>query len=387
MLRALRGEQTDGTPAAPAYLMLFLADFQRAYYIEQYRLRTRGQSRYAVDHEEDTRFRAQALYQACGIFKVQPDWMEVRRGASRAWAARTDIVTQDGVLHYEDRETGQRLPMYAVPVPRGDARLMAQNKSEEDLWDTSKQVQSREQIDALIPVRDADTLLARGDLDLPRRVVADYGERYFISTVLDTPYSYAYDYVGFQGLMLMPHDNRELFHYLLARQLAQTQAEMEAWAATGIDGVYVEEVFSGADLISPRAYDEFVFDYNRPYFRHMSGLGLMPIHYVCGDVVPRLDRIAQLDIAAVAVEESKKAFVIEIDEVVERAGDRVAVFGNIDAVRYGLNGTMAEMAAETRRQMRAGARARGFVVSMGSPFPLDTNPRVIDAMVATAHGA
>jgi uroporphyrinogen-III decarboxylase len=46
---------------------------------------------------------------------------------------------------------------------------------------------------------------------------------------------------------------------------------------------------------------------------------------------------------------------------------------------------MEEMAAEVKRQIRIGAQAKGFVVSTGSPFPLDTNPRLIDTLVATAH--
>jgi uroporphyrinogen-III decarboxylase len=101
--------------------------------------------------------------------------------------------------------------------------------------------------------------------------------------------------------------------------------------------------------------------------------------------MPRLERIAQLDIAAVAVEESKKSFRIEIEEVVQGVGGRVAVMGNIDAVRFGTHATTDEMAAEVRRQACAGTAARGFVVGTGSPFPLDTNPRMIDALVATAH--
>jgi uroporphyrinogen-III decarboxylase len=185
--------------------------------------------------------------------------------------------------------------------------------------------------------------------------------------------------------MLIQHDQPKLFHYLLERRLERTKRYMEAWAAVGIHGVYVEEVFTGADIISPHAYDEYVFAYNRPYFRHMNGLGLLPIHYVCGDVVPRLDRMVQLDIAAVGVEESKKTFTIEIEEVVRQVDGRAAVLGNIDAVRYGPGATLEEMAAEAKRQLRIGQRAKGFMLSTGSPFPLDTNPRVIDTMVATAH--
>jgi hypothetical protein len=383
--RILRGERPDCIPAAPAYLVLFLADFERAYYIELYRRQIGDLASYAIDHEEDTRFRAEAFYQSYGIFKTRPDWMELHRGASRTWANRVNIVNVDGVLHYEDKENGLRVPMRDVPLPRGESRLIANSRAKTDLWDTAATIQSKEHVDERLPIPTADELLDRGDFDLPMRIVADYGDRFFLTSILDTPFSNAYDLLGFQGLMTFQYDQRELFHYLLDRQLAKTKVVMEAWARAGVHGIYVEEVFTGADLISPRAYDEFVYAYNRPYFEYMSGLGLFPIHYVCGDVIPRLDRIAQLDIAAVAVEESKKSFTIEIAEVVERVNGRLTVLGNIDAVKFGPGATMAEMTTEVRRQARIGARAKGFLVSTGSPFPLDTNPRLIDVMVETAH--
>ncbi len=385
MFKALLGEKPDALPAAPCYLCLFLADFERVYYIEQYRRRMGRRLRYPIDHAEDTFFRAQALYQSYGVFKTPPDWIEVGQGASKAWAERTEIVLHEGVLCYEDKTSGVRVPMHTVPMPYGDAALSESSSSSQDVWDSSAQLLSQEDVDAQLPVLTAEQWLARGDFDLPRQVAADYGGHYFISTILDTPFSDAYDLLGFQGLMLIQHDRPDLFHYLLQRKLAQTQELMEAWAAVGIHGVYVEEVFTGADMISPRSYDKFVFAYNQPYFRHMRALGLLPIHYVCGDVIPRLERMVEYDIAAVAVEESKKNFQIDIAEVVERVAGRAAVFGNVDAVRYGLHATLDEMAAEVERQARIGATAKGFVVSTGSPFPLDTNPRLIDTLVTAAH--
>ena len=373
MVRALTGQRPDRLPAAPAYLSLFLADFERAFYVEQYRQRLRGRSRYSVDHDEDTIFRAEAIYQSYGIFKVRPDWIEAHCGPGRDWAEETDVVEEDGDLFFEDWSTGQRTPM------------LGPKSSLTDLWDSPAQIRDRSDVDAQLPVPAADELLAGGEFDLLRQVVADYGDRYFITTILDTPFSDAYDLLGFQGLMVIQHDQPDLFHYLLERKLAQAKEVMAACAACGIHGVYAEEVFTGADLISPRSYDQFVCRYNLPYFSHMRSLGLLPIHYVCGDSIPRLERMIEYDVAAVAVEESKKGFQIEIEEVVDRVAGRAAVLGNIDAVRFGLHATADEMAVEVRRQAAIGARAKGFVVSTGSPFPLDTNPRLIDAMVETAH--
>lgn len=387
VIQALSGKTSDQVPAAPAYLVLFLADLERAAYIEQYRQRMQGIKRYPVDHQEDTQFRAQAIYQAYSIFQERPDWMEIGQGANRLWTERTKIVENDGILYYQDKLSGERLPMHDSPLPYGSQETIDELKhyAAQDIWDSSEEVQSKEQVDALLPLPDPKAMLERGDFDLPKKVVADYGGSILITTILDTPFSNAYDILGFKGLMTIQRKNPKLFHYILERQMEVTKKEMEVWSEVGVHGVYVEEVFTGADMISPRAYDEFVFSYNQPYFEYMSGLGLLPIHYVCGDVIPRLERIVKYDIAAVGVEESKKNFEIEIEEVVRKVAGRTAVLGNIDAVRYGENTPLEEMAAEADRQLRIGREAQGFLLSTGSPFPLNTNPRLIDTMIATAH--
>jgi hypothetical protein len=141
LIRALTGQKPDVLPATPAYLCLFLADFERSFYIEQYRLRLRecGTGRYPIDHAEDTLFRARAIAQSYGIFKVRPDWIEADRGLSRARAARMDILERDGQLFYQDRLSGKLVAMHKAPLPRGDAELSEVNRSESDVLDLSAQ--------------------------------------------------------------------------------------------------------------------------------------------------------------------------------------------------------------------------------------------------------
>jgi hypothetical protein len=385
MFKSLMGEKTDAVPAAPSYLSLYLADAFRTHYIEQYRNCMKGRKRYPMEHAEDTYFRMQALIHSYDVFKTPPDWIEVGTGVSKSWAERTEIVTREGILCYEDKLSGVCVPMQAIPVPYGDEPLDETIPSGRDIWDISGQISSRGDVEAQMPIMSTEDWLERGDFDLPLKVVAEYGDRYFISTILDTPYSDMYDYLGFRGLMVFQRRKPELLQLLLQRRLMQSKEVMAAWAATGIHGVYVEEVFSGADIISPQSYVTFIFSYNQPYFEHMGALGLSAIHYVCGDVLPRLEYMVEYDIAAVAVEESKKGFRIELAEVVERVAGRKTVIGNIDAVRFGIHATPEEMSAEVRRQAGIGAQARGFIASTGSPFPLETDPRMIDTLVATAH--
>ena len=73
----------------------------------------------------------------------------------------------------------------------------------------------RDWVDARLPIRTAAELLARGDFDLPRMIVADYGDDLFVSTILETPFSGAYGLLGFQGLMLIQYDRPALLHHLL----------------------------------------------------------------------------------------------------------------------------------------------------------------------------
>jgi hypothetical protein len=381
---ALTGRQPDVVPAAPCYPLLFLGDFFRANYGEQYRRLLRARTRCRIDHLQDTYFRAQALYQAYGIFKVRADWMEVPLGTSLAWAEQTDVVQDAGNLYFEDRQTGARSPVSAITV-YGDPDMSGQLPSLTDIHDNRSQYASPAEIDARLPVEPPEALLRSGSWDLPAQVMADYGAEYFIAAIVDPPFSDTYRHLGFEGLMLSQREQPELLHYLLQRKLAQGQAELEAWAATGLHGLFAEETFTGADMISPKHYDRFVFAYNQPYFHHARQSGLLSVHYVCGDALPRLPRLLELDIDAIAVEESKKGFQLEIEDLVERVNGRCAVFGNIDAVKFGLNAPLEAMAAETQRQAQAGARAKGFVASTGSPFPHDTNPRLIDTLVSAAH--
>jgi hypothetical protein len=385
MLQLLDGSQPDVLPAAPLYLGLYLEDFIRNYYAEQYTLLAQPSGSHKVSHAEDTELRAHAFYQAYGVFKSPPDWMSVYPGASYAWAKRMQIVLRDGEPYYHELDTGVQMPMRATPLQMGDQRLNPNPKYEADIWDASQDIRNVHDIEALIPLQTPDEILASGAFELPRRVVFDYGGRRFLHTILDTPYSDSYDLLGFQGLMLIQNQRPHILHALLERKLAQSKALIDAWAGVGLHGVFVEEVFSGADMISPENFDRFVLKYNRPYFAYMRSQGLRPIYYLCGDAIPRINQISQLDIVAVAVEESKKNFELRIEDVVAGVDGRKIVFGNIDAVQYGLHAGMDAMTAEVRRQAAAGRLARGFVVSTGSPFPLDTNPRLVDTLVETAH--
>ena len=136
--------------------------------------------------------------------------------------------------------------------------------------------------------------------------------------------------------------------------------------------MWIEECLSSADLISPRDYERLAFPTARRFIQDVRGLGLMVVFYYCGDVIPRMPWLRRLGMDALAVEESKKGFSVDIADVIAGVDGACCVFGNVDAVQVMCEGTKEAIRVEVDRQLRLGQRARGFVLCQGSPFTLDT---------------
>ncbi len=379
------GETPDVAPAAPSYIALFRADAEKRFYVEQYRERMQGATRYSPDHDEDVEFRANAIYKTYEMFCEMPDCIEVGPGPARAWAERFDILSDDSRMWYLDTVTGDRHDMMEASLPSGrDYLYGGAFSSEADVWDRSGLIQRREVIDKIVRLVPLEELEEQGVFDLPKKIVREKGDTYFIIVYDGTPYTAAY-VLGFQGLMLAFYDNPDNLKHYINRVLEQRKPILRGFAEAGYDGIYAEEIFSGADIIAPDLFDEFVFPYNAEYFRLTRELGLLTAYYICGDPIPLLPRIGELDCDAVCCEESKKNFVLEIDEIVEKVGHDKCVFGNVDAPLFGVHAGKEQIETEVRRQVEAGKKAKGFVVSTGSPYPLNSPTTNIDALTAAAH--
>lgn len=388
MFEALWLRRPPVVPFAPVYPSLYLDSTTHRHYLEQYKRSMKPKSTIDIDHREDTKRRAEALYHGYGIFEHRCDWIEVYCGFSKQWASETAVEWPDFESEpvFVNKKTGKRVASDPEIFSYAASSYLGKGLSEnQDNWDCSMDFTSRSHVDEAIEIVKAEDLLGRGVLDFPKKVLDDYGERFFISTIVPTPLWSAYYLLGFQGMMTMMYDRPTLLHYLLERRLEQFMEIAKGFAAIGVHGIFVEECLTSADLVSPRHFDEFSFPYIKEMVKQVHQLGPVPILYYTGHVLPRLPRLKESGAAALAVEESKKDFVIEIGEVVKAVGDRMCVFGNIDAIGVGLQGTEGSIEREVARQLAAGAGAASFVMSTGSPFPRETNPRNVDDIAAATN--
>lgn len=97
------------------------------------------------------------------------------------------------------------------------------------------------------------------------------------------------------------------------------------------------------------------------------------IYYFCGNPEGKWDLLLEAGGDAIALEESKKNFVADIEKVAERIQGRCALLGNVDAVGVLQNGTERRLRAEIARQIAAGRRNGGrFITGLGSPVTPST---------------
>jgi len=225
-------------------------------------------------------------------------------------------------------------------------------------------------------------MLAGGAYDLMKLMVKRLGNDTFLCGAVGTPFWACYSALGFEGLLCAIVEKPALLECMLERRAAHCLEYARVLAAVGAHGVWIEECFTGGDILSPQQFRRFVRPYTGRLIKALKELGVIGVYYVCGDVMPRLDAIMEMAPDALAVEESKKGFSIDIAEVRKRVGQTIALLGNFDAIFLLEHGTPKAMENEVRRQMDSCAREGGFAMSMGSPMTLTTPPERLDLLAA-----
>ena len=83
--------------------------------------------------------------------------------------------------------------------------------------------------------------------------------------------------------------------------------------------------------------------------------------------------IISTGVDALAFEESKKGYKIDMDEIVDAVAGRCTLFGNLDPYNVLCQGTEMSLEIEIKKQMMSGKRNKGrFIMNTGSPVTPET---------------
>jgi uroporphyrinogen-III decarboxylase len=342
MLRALRGQPTDCTPVAPHWWGV--------YKLEVAGLGTTFEETDALALEGEALARVDRLFYE----RFRPDWFHLGTGAS-------------------GRNLPARLRSAECQAAKAQMRQCGSRADMEDylsfLRVTPQEIEASG-VYAHVPL-----------------VVNRYGDEAFIALNEGEPVSDLLDPhgdMGFEpGLIALaehPAYMRELLYRLYEIKLDW----MRGLAATGCHSYIGSATFVSVDVISPKMYREIVFPAQEMFYAGVRKLGMEPILYFLGDINPLIPDINRLDISALLVEESKKAFRLDVVKIRKQLRPEVALFGNVDSVYTLLHGDRKRVIEETRQQLEASAWGT-FVVANGSPLAFGTPTDNVEAMIETAR--
>jgi hypothetical protein len=227
-----------------------------------------------------------------------------------------------------------------------------------------------------------------GSADLASALIKEHGSQLYPIAYADAPLWYFYDLWGFEGMMVMIGGQPELAKRACSQFTARTIDDVRQAAMLGAAGILIWECFT--DLISPKAYEAFSVPYMRQVVDECRSLGMKSIYGFAGNPAGKLDAILSIGADALAFEESKKNFVVNINELAEYIDGRCTLFGNLDAIGVLQDGSEAQLRDAIAEQIAAGRRNRNrFVVSLGSPVtpatPVDRMRLYCDMVHEISH--
>jgi hypothetical protein len=297
------------------------------------------------------------------IARTGQDWFDLWLCPSREDREAVGLdVRPEGVFRV-DRRTGEETrlepPRTGGWSPEGGLHSVQAERLPETPEDIDESIPTT-------PSTDARRVLAEGRDELARRLLEELGNQLYPIRHIATPLWRCYGYWGFEGLMTLVAAQPDLVERACERLLARCVEEVRIAAAVGAAGIWLEECMT--DMVGPRAFETLNVRFVRELAEAVRREGMGSIYYFCGNPAGKWDLLFSVGADAVSLEESKKGFVIDIEEVVARAAGRCAVLGNLDAIHLLPAASEEMLRAEIARQIAAGRRnGSRFLMSLGSP--------------------
>ena len=291
------------------------------------------------------------------------DWIRLMPFYSKEERRNILIEEKAGVIFFRDKKSGHEIKL-EEPAKGGwlaDSLTASVHPGQP--------ADSEEEIDRLIPIGspfDKNKFLKEGKADLSREILTEYGANLFPVFHVQSPLWCCYNLWGFEGMMRMTKQNPALVKHACERYLEIELNNVKMAAALGAAGIWIEECMT--DMISPDSFMELNVPYLKRIVEEINKNNMKSIYYFCGDPSGKMEQMLSVGSDAISLEEGKKGFSIDIEDVVSEVKGKCVVLGNLDALGVLQSGSEDELRAEIKRQITAGRRNNNrFIMSTGSP--------------------
>lgn len=247
--------------------------------------------------------------------------------------------------------------------------------------------QSSSEIDAAIPlppVNEIDNIHSYGKNALSSRLLDRFGKSMLPILELTPPLADVYFTWGYETAMILISTRPDLVAHACNRFLKQALYNLRKASHLGAGAIWMEDSFT--DMIRPEDFLQFNVTYLQRIMNEIRALGMNSVYYYTGNPYGKWDHILSIGADALAFEESKKGFLVDIEDVVKRTNGRCAVFGNLDVIHILAAADTEQLENEIRRQIAAGRDNNNrFVMSVGSPVTPATTVERLKQYIDLVH--
>jgi uroporphyrinogen decarboxylase len=191
--------------------------------------------------------------------------------------------------------------------------------------------------------------------------------------------------MGMQDLLMAIAAEPELVHALVDMSVEINLALAEEVAARGVKIVYTGDdiAYNKGLFMSPNHFHALFL----PGFQRVIGgfkdLGLYVIKHTDGNIYSILDLL--VDAGIDCLDPIDPLAGMDLGEIKDAYGDRIALKGNVDCAELMTFGTPDEVVEATKEALRAGMPGGGYILSSSNSIHSAVKPENYAAMLQTLH--
>ena len=280
-----------------------------------------------------------------------------------------------------NRETGERFRL----LPDGQRTEVDGTPILSDLSSSGiVKIQTRDDLDPQIPPPPSEAEIEDSGWYSPLRYMAEkYPNHHFSFAPGSLMGSAMTACGGFEEGLVTLALNRDLFKEILHRVAKNKCAYLAPGSRAGGRSVWLTSMYTGAEIISPRDYAEVVFPAEHEFCQAAKEQGLYVLDWFLGDLMPVLDKVMELPIDSLLLEQGRGSYVIDLAEIRQQVGPRFCLHGFAYEFDY-IEFNRESITHELNRQIEGAGRDGAFIVST-SIMPANAQPEAVEFYFSEAH--
>ena len=253
---------------------------------------------------------------------------------------------------------------------RNEWGVVSERTTEEHAFPVSGPIRSLADLDKYEPPDPH----APGRYDSLKRIVSRYKGKLAIGVHLNDVFSIPRYLAGFEGILMALIEEPELVRRLVDLSVAINLEMAREVARCGADFVFTGDDYASAErpFMSPAAFREFFYPGLKRVVGGFKEMGLPVIKHTDGRIFPLVDMI--LDSGIDCLDPIDPIAGLDIGDMKQKYGQRVALKGNVDCAHTLTFGTEQQVVEETKSVIRKAAQGGGLILSSSNSIHSSVKP-------------